>query len=300
MTANATVRALMTGAIDYAGLFPPAALPMVQAVRNYAAYRGGADAWMLGRFVVPVARLEELATEFAALLGPDDAAAPVTDAPWRLSVIARAGDAATLAAFNARYGARLRIDTIEAPPVTAAEVAALASLSPTYIVFAEVDVNADPRPVLVELKAHGLRAKMRTGGVKAEAIPSPERVARFIATCRQLGVPYKATAGLHHAWRDEYALTYEPRSTRATMYGFAGVMLADAAAAGGAAADEVERILSAHGAGAFVIAAEGCALPGGRGVPTALVTAARESGLQSFGSCSFEEPVAELKSGGLL
>ena len=58
--APASLRALLTGVIDYAGLFPPAALPMADAVRNYDAYRNGEHAWMLGRFVVPVPSLRVL------------------------------------------------------------------------------------------------------------------------------------------------------------------------------------------------------------------------------------------------
>ena len=40
---------------------PPARLPLDQAIRDYARYRQEADAWMLGRFVIPAARLNELA-----------------------------------------------------------------------------------------------------------------------------------------------------------------------------------------------------------------------------------------------
>src|SRR5262249_54965834 len=54
------VRALLTGSIDYAGLFPPAGLPMEQAIRNYARYRTEAETWVLGRFVCPAARVGEL------------------------------------------------------------------------------------------------------------------------------------------------------------------------------------------------------------------------------------------------
>ena len=39
------IRALLTGSIDYAGLFPPAGLDMASAVENYARYRAGPDAW---------------------------------------------------------------------------------------------------------------------------------------------------------------------------------------------------------------------------------------------------------------
>src|SRR4051812_2193031 len=55
-----TLRILLEGLIDYAGLFPPAALDMAAAMRNYAAYRQGEDAWMIGRFVVPAARKGEV------------------------------------------------------------------------------------------------------------------------------------------------------------------------------------------------------------------------------------------------
>ena len=80
MTAGATVRALMTGAIDYAGLFPPAGLTMPDAVARFAEYRRGPHAWMLGRFVVPVARLGELGDAVKTVAADG--------LPWSVSVIA--------------------------------------------------------------------------------------------------------------------------------------------------------------------------------------------------------------------
>src|SRR5919107_1312328 len=55
------VRVLLTDAIDYAGLFPPAQLDMPGAVAEYAAYLDSPHRWALGRFVVPAARLADLA-----------------------------------------------------------------------------------------------------------------------------------------------------------------------------------------------------------------------------------------------
>ena len=69
-----TLRVLMNGLIDYAGLFPPAALDMATALRNYGAYRAGEYAWMLGRFVLPAARKGEV------------------DASWPLAVLAQQSD----------------------------------------------------------------------------------------------------------------------------------------------------------------------------------------------------------------
>jgi CelD/BcsL family acetyltransferase involved in cellulose biosynthesis len=90
---NGSLRALLSGLIDYAGLFPPAALPMSEAVANYAAYRDGADAWALARFVVPVMRLGEFEADVAPHLHGE---------PWRLSVLAQATDADTSAPRRGR------------------------------------------------------------------------------------------------------------------------------------------------------------------------------------------------------
>ena len=55
----ASVRTLLSGAIDYAGLFPPSQISMPEAVINYATYRNSNYRWILGRFVVGVERLDE-------------------------------------------------------------------------------------------------------------------------------------------------------------------------------------------------------------------------------------------------
>src|SRR5215469_4630128 len=55
-----SVHAAFKSLVDYAGLFPPAALGMSDAIDEYAAASEGAHAWMLGRFIVPFSRLEEL------------------------------------------------------------------------------------------------------------------------------------------------------------------------------------------------------------------------------------------------
>jgi hypothetical protein len=49
----------LNGLIDYAGLFPPAGLDMPTSARNYVSYRSGRYAWVLGRLIIPVARLIE-------------------------------------------------------------------------------------------------------------------------------------------------------------------------------------------------------------------------------------------------
>ena len=77
---------MLMGAIDYAGLFPPAQLDMPGAVAEYASYLASGDRWALGWFVVPATRLEELATAARELIDPQ-ARSLGEDRFWRLSVV---------------------------------------------------------------------------------------------------------------------------------------------------------------------------------------------------------------------
>ena len=103
---SSALEELLAELVDYAGLFPPAALSMEDAVRNYAAYRASAHRAMLGRFVVPAAQLEEFVEAASGV--------PNGEGPWPLSVLAGAQDGEALAAFVAAHGDRWRIDTVEA------------------------------------------------------------------------------------------------------------------------------------------------------------------------------------------
>lgn len=284
--------ALLDGLVDYAGLFPPAALPMAEAVARHATYVRGADRAILGRFVLPVARLDECAAavdELPAALAPRDGA------PWRLSVLAGAADAETLASFNARERRRLVIDTVETRADAAAVIAVIAASLRAYTTYVEVPVREDPAPLVAALGDHGLRAKIRTGGVTADAFPSPAEVLRFLVACVRGGVPFKATAGLHHPLRGEYALTYAADAPRGTMYGFLNIFLTAAFLEAGVAPGQVAPLLEERDASAIEVRPEAI------GWRTHLLSGdaivrirARLAG--SFGSCSFEEPVQDLTS----
>ena len=77
-----SARALLAEIIDYAGLFPPSQISMAEAVANYAAHKNSNYNWMLGRFIVPTARLDEF-IEYA-----DEFITPDAENGWRLSVLA--------------------------------------------------------------------------------------------------------------------------------------------------------------------------------------------------------------------
>ena len=190
--------------VDYAGLFPPATLPMEGAVRRYAAHLASPDAWMLGRFVVPVERLGEFA----------ESAVPLTENygdAWRLSALigADAAEAGSrIRAFNAEHRGRFVVDVVECRAVAAGSVgASIGALPGELRIFVELPLLDDPRRMLMEIRAAGAWAKMRTGGVTADAFPSAREVGRFIARASELLVPFKATAGLHHPLCGNYPLT---------------------------------------------------------------------------------------------
>lgn len=287
--ASGAVATLLEGLVDYAGLFPPAALPMSDAVARYATYRAGPQRAMLGRFVVPVARLDELALAVATL----PSASHATGA-WRLAVLAGKGDAATLDAFNAAQAGRLVADTVEAKADDDATVAALASaLGHRFTVYVEVGVRTDPAPLLAAVARHGLRAKIRTGGVTADAFPTTAEVLRFLAACVAMRVPFKATAGLHHPVRGEFALTYAADSPRGTMHGFLNVFLAALLLRQGVPSAEVAPLLEERDPAAIIVEGDAIGWRGFR-VNAAAVAAARADFAGSFGSCSFDEPVQDL------
>jgi hypothetical protein len=277
---------LLDGLVDYAGLFPPAAVSMREAVANYAAYRAGASRAMLARFVVPVARLEEFVAAARALPADGDA--------WPLAVLAGAGDAATLDAFDAAHGARWRVDTIEAKAEDLDGIAALAAAYGTRrTVYVELPLRAEPSALVAAVGAGGMRAKIRTGGLTAEVFPTPMQVMAFLAACASLGVPFKATAGLHHPLRGEYALTYAADAPRGTMYGFLNVFLAAVLLDAGHAPDVVMPVLEERDAAAFRVSDEAIEWRGLR-ASVAQIAAARARFAGSFGSCSFTEPVDDL------
>jgi hypothetical protein len=271
---------------------------MSEAAAEYARHRREPEAWMLGRFVVPAARLGELGRAADAHL-PDAGAGE----PWRLSALLGpdvAGESAVVAAFNERSAGRAAADTVELRASTLAEIhAALDLMPPGLMTFVELPLGGDLEPLLRVLRGKGARAKARTGGVVPEAIPDPATLARFLEACAAAGVPFKATAGLHHPVRAEHPLTYAPDAPRATMHGFLNVFAAAAFARAGMDAAQVEAVLREDEPRAFALDAEGLRWRE-RCVSTADLRATRDGFACAFGSCSFAEPVADLKAMGVI
>lgn len=279
------LRALIEGAIDYAGLFPPASEDMPAAVRHYAAYRASEDRWMLGRFVVGVAKLPELRSTLAATKVAGDA--------WPVTVVVPDAAAAT-SVLRGPDDARVRIESVEVKAQTATEVALVARAAPkNREVYVEVAVDATMPAMLDAIVAGRLRAKIRTGGVAADAIPPADRVIAFIRGCLDRGLPFKATAGLHHPLRGNYRLTYQAGAPTADMFGFLNVFLAAVFMREELNDREAAELLLESDPAAIVVDDSGIRWRT-HSVDAASIRAARTKVITSFGSCSFREPVDEL------
>lgn len=373
---TASLRALLAGVIDYAGLFPPAQLPLEEAVRNYARYRTEPESWMLGRFVCPAARLAELEPlEELFQEGP----------PFAFSVLGRGGnttseflqglgqDVRTLKRFLKRHEARVALDSIEvrlpACPATGESLdllgkakafvtsvhersvddlslqlkakdfttayidvlqgeaeldlsallvlacyqikallgrtISLSSKKPeadSITPFFELNSSQDWRPSLA-FAIEGLTKcsgfgpsgfKLRCGGTQASAFPPPEQVAHAISVCRDALVAMKFTAGLHHPIRHFNA------GVQTHMHGFLNVFGAGVLAHVRRLAEEqVLQVVEDEDPGHFVFDDEGFRWKDWRATVNEIAWA-RQLGVTSFGSCSFDEPREDLRALGLL
>ena len=289
------LRAALEGLIDYAGLFPPAALPLEEAVAHVERHAKAPARWMLGRFVLPLTRLRDLHARL-------DASPPVARS-WALSLLADAADPLERSLeIVSHFAERLqplgvRIEALEFSEAGPEAVAQIGRLAPAALDrFVEVPaVGATPR-LLDAVRDAGCFAKIRTGGVTADRFPPASELAAFIAACAARSLPFKATAGLHHPLRGRYRLTYEPDAPAALMHGFLNLVLAATLLhTGRGGALEAEILLEADDPHQFSFA-ESRLCWGGRGFTSGDVAAARRALLRSVGSCSFEEPVSELRS----
>lgn len=285
---TAAGRALMAGLIDYAGLFPPAGLDMLSAVRHYREYLGGPDKWALGRFVVPASRLREFEATF------EEVCCTEREPIWSLSVLSQRDAASDLQAIDELVLGAVTVESIEvkaASPAAAEQFLANWAKSRTSIsVYVEFD-PAKAKPILPILASAGARAKLRTGGVVADAFPSPETVADFLLACAQKHVPFKTTAGLHHAIRGEHKLTYDPHSAQVTMHGFANIFLAAVLARRGA---DKQALIDTLEARDFSFTDQEARWLGLQSSAEEIAATRREFAI-SYGSCSFVEPIEEAR-----
>jgi hypothetical protein len=301
----------MTHLIDYAGLFPPASLPLKAAIHNYADYKTSLDAWMLGRFIIPIARLEEL-NEYVSLFTPELPLFCVglgsKRNELRECLAGLKDDLAKMAAFCDRYGDLVRFDVLELPlPQTLVDRELLKAIGDMTAehglnTFCEMTVALDSSweraleatlDVIAEHNAANgsvLGFKLRTGGVSAAAFPTPGQVAMALIGCRDRKIPMKFTAGLHHPIR------MHRNEVGVRMHGFVNVFVAGMLAhRHHLTVLETEQILTDEDSTHFSFTAEGVAWKD-KMIAVSAVDQLRTTLLRSYGSCSFDEPRADLRS----
>jgi hypothetical protein len=265
-----TIHALLNGVIDYAGLFPPAGLDMTAAVRNYASYLAGEYSWMLGRFIVESARLDEF----------EKAAAPYFKGPaWKI------GSLGIPEKLSEEHG--FVVDAIELKAARICDIQPVGGVETYFEIPAAMPLEA----AIEAVGKVGARAKIRTGGLTAEAFPDGVRIARFLSVCKKAGVAFKATAGLHHPIRGVHAC--------GTMHGFLNVFLAATLIFTGGSEDDAVQLLEENSIRAFGFRDE-AVIWRPHQFTLEQIRSTRERLAISFGSCSFEEPVRELVTLGLL
>jgi hypothetical protein len=287
------IRTLLAGSIDYAGLFPPAGLDMGLALENYARYSTGPSSWALGRFIVPVNRLAEFEAGLGRLLGPAAGA-------WRFAALLGTdieADLRSLDSFRRRHlNKGVIIDAVEVKASSEKRIGEITRLVPVSMeTYIEIPIDSPPGALLGAIAHGGRRAKVRTGGVTRDAFPQTGDLLRFLRESVRLAMPFKATAGLHHPLRANYPLTYAADSPSGTMFGFLNLMLAVAFLRSGMDQAEVGQLLEESEPDALQADDSGISWRNRR-LDLKALSDGRRLGMISFGSCSFTEPIADLKS----
>ena len=304
MAVSASLQALLTRSIDYAGMFPPCSLDLESALRNQAEYVRSPEAWMLGAFVLPVDQFDagrQLLSQFdpahplrVAALGPktenadgfldalDEADVAIRSLSSNVDLVS-ISHLEMLLPHDVDSGLLQEAKSIvgdlptfwEAPPDRAQE---------TIVLLAEHNSDAD-------LATFGY--KLRTGGVTAEAFPTSPQIAKALVTPATHQLPIKFTAGLHHPirqFRDE---------VKTKMHGFLNVLGAAVLAAEHRwDASQTSKMLEDENANSFVFADDFFAWREWKIDLERLRY--RRKFVTSFGSCSFDEPRDDLRALGFL
>jgi hypothetical protein len=270
---------------DDASLFPPASLPMADAIAGHLQHQAAWYREMSGPFVCADTKVTELSAALTA----------AGVAELDLALVLPGGAAGLDAAVDGVFAdPRLRLRAVEVPAavgdsVTTAIADVAAALDRTPLAGAAAFIEIPARDLTTgaarAVDDHRYLAKVRTGGTMAAAFPDDQTLANCLVTLAQARLAFKCTAGLHHAVRHRAA------DTGFEHHGFLNVLLAVAAALDDASREQVTAELADRDA------ARVAAKISNLGSET--VSAIR--GLfTSFGTCSTDEPVNDLVTLGLV
>lgn len=302
-----SLRRLMQNPIDYAGLFPPAALEMRSALEEYGQAMDSEDEWILNRFVCPAKRLEECQNLLK------DAKSASGDAAWvDFAVVGTPLETAASAVASIQSDMKAVKSAFEFGDVTTFEIklpvgpelaGCLGVVKRAFNWFDERDVEVylefpwgdGMSEAIAEAAAtvDGVGFKARTGGTKPEHFPEVRQLASFIVEVAGLEATNKFTAGLHQPVR------HYSSETSCYQHGFLNAMVASALATiQHATTNEVEQILNIQDASLFVFTDQEIEVMGHK----LSLKDIDEWWLffGGFGSCSYREPIEGLQRLGWL
>lgn len=281
---------LFTGFFDDAALFPPGSLPLAEAVPAHLAHLERSHGDLVGPFVVATSALPSLGA-LVQHLPPRSFAVSVT-VPVPGAVRTSLETAALIPALDVRAvevgvpaGVVAAEDVVPALDLALRGGLGRAADDTPLAVFVELPRDDRRGTLIAELAGTAYLAKLRTGGVRADLHPDAAELGSAIVALGRAGVPFKATAGLHHAVRNTDG------ATGFEQHGFVNVLVAVAAVLGGADATEAS-VLLADRDGDGLAARLGA-------LPVGLAERVR-SVFRSIGTCSIDEPVSDLADLGLI
>lgn len=297
-----SMRSLLGRSIDYAGLFPPADLSLDAALKNHAAYVRSDETGMLNTLVLPIAKFSAAAAYLSAF-----------DLQHPLRISALAGKSENAADFQNKLATAVEaIRQLQAANGELASVVQLEIALPddcdrgllgelehatrelALRVFCEAPPDDAERTIALLAQTDTtqnapLGYKLRTGGVTADAFPTPDKIARALVAAARDSVPIKFTAGLHHPvrqFRDE---------VKAKMYGFLNVLGAGVLAAEHSWDEATTaQMLEDENPASFVFEKDTFSWQDWK-ISADAIKSRREL-VTSFGSCSFDEPRDDLRA----
>ena len=299
---------LLEGLIDYAGLFPPAALPMNEAFENYRRYLSEPDAWMLSQFIIPAARLPELpridSSEgrpvlFSIILKSGADAASYLESLEKgldqtLHFLDTKNRTARVSAFEVKLPSELEL-AAKLAKETRAQID-VNGLEEASIFFEAPADEALPSVIeaLREATLPRIGFKLRCGGLRADQFPSTRQVASVLHHCAIQDLPLKFTAGLHHPIR------HYNESVQTKMHGFLNVFAAALIAKqSGLDPDAIEELVACENPREIFFADDALTFCGRR-ISSEDIKTLRQQFALSYGSCSFDEGREDLQALGLL
>ena len=321
-----SVRTFMNEIIDYAGFFPPANLTFRESFENYIDYCTFKNKWMLGKFVSPFSRLDEL----TGLVSENPLVTKSN--PLHIAVMGSLSqdvlhfeknfprDIQDMSKFLRNNAGYVTIDSYEVKlPLDLINFRETSdfldtldliqrdmnkTISKDTRIFYEIELksknwmdNVDSivagisicnQFYIEEEKSPKIGFKLRTGGITPDMIPTAFQVAYVIKKCIENKIPFKATAGLH------LAIKHFDEKIKSKVYGFLNIF--------GAGIiyyyyqmppEDLTMIIEDEHISDFSFTADSFAYQDLK-VSSEEVKFVRENFMLSMGSCSFDEPLQEL------